>query len=127
MAMRQQMTLEAVTAMRAAGKKWVEIQRYFGVSYFVIRRLDHDWAAKTQRRVDEARRRFGGGARSLNPRNSELVKNKPSAIDVAARLAEIPVDTRELTGVLMGDPLPGRSALDRMTTAKGDHDGRSEF
>lgn len=35
-------------------------------------------------------------------------------IDVAARLAEIPVDTRDLTAVVFGDPLPGRSALDKM-------------
>ena len=35
--------------------------------------------------------------------------------DVAARLAEIPQeDTRSLTGVLFGDPLPGRRALDHV-------------
>lgn len=27
------------------------------------------------------------------------------------RKAEIPIDCRDLTGVLLGDPLPGRSAL----------------
>lgn len=33
----------------------------------------------------------------------------------AERLSdEVPVDTRDLTGVVFGDPLPGRSALDRM-------------
>jgi hypothetical protein len=31
----------------------------------------------------------------------------------AARLAEIPPDTRNLTQRIAGDPLPGRSALDR--------------
>lgn len=35
------------------------------------------------------------------------------AADVAARLAEIPPDTRSLTGRMFGDPLPGRSALAR--------------
>lgn len=29
------------------------------------------------------------------------------------RLAEIPADTRNLTARICGDPLPGRSALDR--------------
>lgn len=33
--------------------------------------------------------------------------------DIASRLAEIPPDTRSLTGCLMGDPLPARSALGR--------------
>ena len=33
--------------------------------------------------------------------------------DLEARLAEIPEDTRDLTAVVMGDPLPGRSALDK--------------
>lgn len=31
-----------------------------------------------------------------------------------ARIAEIPPDTRDLTGRLMGDPLPGRRALDKV-------------
>lgn len=33
--------------------------------------------------------------------------------DLAARLAEIPEDTRNETQIFAGDPLPGRSALDR--------------
>jgi hypothetical protein len=33
--------------------------------------------------------------------------------DWFARLAEIPPDTRSLTGRAVGDPLPGRSALAR--------------
>ena len=34
------------------------------------------------------------------------------------RLAEIPPDTRDLTGTILGDPLPGRSALDQMRGAE---------
>jgi hypothetical protein len=34
--------------------------------------------------------------------------------DFAARLTEIPPDTRSLTGKIFGDPLPGRSAFDRL-------------
>lgn len=33
--------------------------------------------------------------------------------DAAARVAEIPPDTRDLTARFFGDPLPGRRALDR--------------
>lgn len=39
--------------------------------------------------------------------------NELSAAELLARLAEIPPDTRSLTGRILGDPLPGRSALDR--------------
>jgi hypothetical protein len=34
-----------------------------------------------------------------------------------SKLVEIPADTRSLTGRVCGDPLPGRSALDRRATA----------
>ena len=42
----------------------------------------------------------------------------PSQIDLDARLAEIPDDTRGLTARICGDPLPGRSALDRLREAR---------
>jgi hypothetical protein len=38
---------------------------------------------------------------------------KPSPEDYAARLSEIPPDTRTLTARLMGDPIPGRRAIDK--------------
>lgn len=37
----------------------------------------------------------------------------------AARLAEIPADTRSLTQRICGDPLPGRDALSRASKATG--------
>lgn len=36
---------------------------------------------------------------------------------IEQRLSEIPSDTRDLTGRIFGDPLPGRSALDRRNAA----------
>lgn len=39
---------------------------------------------------------------------SEQVKR-----DAERRLREVPPDTRDLTARICGDPLPGRSALDR--------------
>jgi hypothetical protein len=42
----------------------------------------------------------------------------PNPNDVAARLAEIPPDTRSLTARVFGDPLPGRSAFDRYSRAE---------
>jgi hypothetical protein len=40
--------------------------------------------------------------------------------DVAARLREIPPDTRSLTGQLLGDPLPQRSALFKEKVNRGE-------
>ena len=40
----------------------------------------------------------------------------PNPADVAARLAEIPPNTRNLTARVCGDPIPGRSALDLRPT-----------
>jgi len=45
------------------------------------------------------------------PYVSTAIKPKPD--ELAARLAEIPDDTRTITGRICGDPVPGRSALDR--------------
>ncbi len=45
---------------------------------------------------------------------------RPGYIDksvIEERLSEIPADTRDLTGRIFGDPLPGRSALDRREVA----------
>lgn len=50
-----------------------------------------------------------------NSRNecAEFAISKQVRADALARIAEIPDDTRSLTGRICGDPLPGRSALDR--------------
>lgn len=40
-------------------------------------------------------------------------RSVPADADVDARLAEVPEDTRSVSGHILGDPLPGRSALDR--------------
>jgi hypothetical protein len=52
------------------------------------------------------------------PKPAEYVPNgvterRAQQNDVAARLAEIPIDTRTDIQRLMGEPMPGRSALDR--------------
>lgn len=62
-------------------------------------------------------------SRPARPRTGKLHthgnESKLRARDGAARLAEIPPDHRSLTGVLLGDPLPGRSALDRRNQTAG--------
>lgn len=52
--------------------------------------------------------------RSALPRQHQVqTASRVNASILSARLSEIPDDTRDLTARLCGDPLPGRSALDR--------------
>ncbi len=50
--------------------------------------------------------------RLVGMQGAKAVHSVPAST-VMARLAEIPADTRSKTARLCGDPLPGRSALDR--------------
>lgn len=45
------------------------------------------------------------------------MERHPPLADIAARRAEIPLDTRDLTARVCGDPLPGRRAIDRRPSA----------
>ncbi len=44
-------------------------------------------------------------------------QSRATRAEIEARRREIPEDTRSMTACLMGDPLPGRSALDRRVAA----------
>lgn len=46
-----------------------------------------------------------------------VIYKKPDPEELRARYAEIPQDTRDLTAVICGDPLPGRRAIDRRQAA----------
>lgn len=59
----------------------------------------------------EYRRRNVLGVRPKSP--IFMAERALKAEEVEARMAEIPEDTRNLTSRAFGDPLPGRSALDR--------------
>ena len=89
--------------LRAAGMGWKEIAAAIGVTDSTAHCLaDPAYAVKRQARVNELRRNHRAyddyHARRMDPD------------EVAARLAEIPPDTRDLTARLCGDPLPARSA-----------------
>lgn len=60
---------------------------------------------------NEMNRELGAAKRALGM-TGQVARRVPEA-DIAARLAEIPEDHRSLTARTFGDPLPGRSALDR--------------
>lgn len=86
-----------------------EIIERFGVTREVVQRnCDPEYRDRRNRRIRGL----------MKPGDSDGLhrvhrQGTPTREDVAARLREIPEDTRSITGYVLGDPLPGRSALDR--------------
>ena len=103
-----------INSMRASGSSWQAIGASFGCSYDKVRRaVEPAYAAKRTQQIREceARRRDRGHYKSQGI--SHMASRNSVADDAMARLAEIPPDTRGLTARTFGDPIPGRSALDR--------------
>lgn len=61
------------------------------------------------RRKERKNNRMGFRPSSAWKKSDEKVEKK----ELLERWAEVPVDTRTLTQRICGDPLPGRSALER--------------
>ena len=88
--------------LRAAGKSWADIGAHFGYHENTIRkRLDPDFA-------DSRRLRYTAPALCMRAMEPRLT---PAEAERA--LATVPLDTRTIQARFLGDPLPGRSALDR--------------
>lgn len=102
--------VEQAREMFAAGMCYEHIARAMNIgSGGTIRRwLDPNYA--------EIRRQEVRDRRFAYPPDLFKYEAKPSAADLKARWSEIPPDTRDMTGTLCGDPLPGRSALDKQRT-----------
>jgi len=97
-------------AMLAKGISHSGVARVFGVTVTTVRRrLDPLYATHVRERTNLARAIKRGNDVPITVRYQP-----PPEQDIAARLAEIPRDTRSLTGRILGDPLPGRSAFDRV-------------
>jgi hypothetical protein len=87
--------------LRAAGASWNAVGRGTGYPPETIRlRLDEEFA--------ERQRARSGGGRSYIRKTYFVTKAQ-----IAEMKAAIPRDTRSLQAKWMGDPLPGRSALDQ--------------
>lgn len=100
-------------ALLAQGVSYSRLASLYGSTTTTVRCwLDPIYAAERRQRTNAARhlRRMDSGR--IVPLVRLVEPRAPSA-DAAARLAEIPRDTRSLTGRIFGDPLPGRSAFDR--------------
>lgn len=107
--------IETARQLHSDGWTISRIRDRMGCCYHTIRRIiDPDYAVTRRIKVNEARhKRNASEARSLPPRKTgrENATSINIKEDAAARLAEIPADTRTLTGRLAGDPLFERSAL----------------
>lgn len=90
----------------AQGVSYYKMSGIIGFRAESIRRhLDPNFADRKRMQPP----RYG---RNISPFIHIASKNNIQS-DAAARLAEIPDDTRDLTARICGDPLPGRSALDK--------------
>ena len=105
-----QKTPATVAAMRRLYDQcgnYAEVARQFGVAEVTA----HKWIDDNYRKLINKRNcayyRMG---------HAHVAEKGPPEADLAARLAEIPPDTRDLTGRMFGDPIPGRSALCKLET-----------
>ena len=102
------MNRSQISRMRDDKQSWEAIARHFGCSIFRVRSVGDPTYTE---RLSEAYHRKKAGLPA-----KQLKRPKPQRVsesDAAARLSEIPKDNRDLTSYTFGDPLPGRSALDR--------------
>lgn len=101
--------------MLASGSTWKEVVRTTGCSiHHVKKALDPEYQ---ERRREKDRRRY----RQIHAqKTAEAGHRAATAIppsEARRALASIPRDTRNLTARVLGDPLPGRSALEQGRTA----------
>jgi hypothetical protein len=101
---------EKATALRTMGVSWARISRTVGYGEERIRRaIDPTFGARRAAGIREARYSRGF-------RGEPHLKLSPA--ETQAALATVPPDTRPLSARLMGDPLPGRSALDKLSAGE---------
>lgn len=109
--------VDEAKALFLDGWKFLSIGEKFDCDPKTIRRaVDPEYQHRRCIQVREARLRREA-TQTRDPRaGRENATGAAVHIDAAARLAEIPPDTRSLTQRLCGDPLPGRDALSRRAT-----------
>jgi transposase-like protein len=116
--------LSQARAMLANGASLTAIARRIGCDRSTIRKDLHAeyLAVRTANiaKATETRARNAKLGRTERPRSGRVrdsghvarLTNASTNAEAARLLALIPADTRSLTGRLLNDPLPGRSALD---------------
>lgn len=106
---------EAVIALHNGGFDAKAIARTLSLGLDgVLRIVDPEWAEKRRDAINRNRKSVAGNTpKSINPARAKVESFRPSAEQVDRLRRLIPPDTRDITGVLCGDPLPTRSALDK--------------
>jgi hypothetical protein len=107
--------IEEARELLALGWSYPRIAERLGFNYEQVRRaIDADYAVNRRIQVrDNARqRRYKPEKRLAGRENASGASVKE---DAAARLAEIPADTRSLTQRLCGDPIPNDPRRERRT------------
>lgn len=99
--------IDEARALLAKGWTYSRIAEKFGVDRETVKRpLDPEWAEKRRLGVRKNRQERG-----YSTSHGKLTRQPESygsiRADVAARLAEIPTDTRSFTAQFFGDPIPG--------------------
>lgn len=104
--------IEEARELSAIGWSYARIGERLGCAYGTVRlALDADYAV--MRRIGSRETRQRRYKPEKRPAGRENASGASVKEDAAARLAEIPKDDRTLTGQMFGDPLRGRSALDK--------------
>jgi hypothetical protein len=103
------MDLYRARRLRAMGTSWDDLGRRFGCDPETIRRqIDPEY-----RKVRSDRYRPEGSPYHVLNRDGRV-----SGAEAARALARVPIDSRTRVARWLGDPLPGRSALDRKKADK---------
>ena len=106
--------IDTMRLMREKGVSFAEIGRLLGCDPETIKaRIDPRFA---ELKRENTRRRRAAERREPVATGKPVVHivpkwARPSEAEIRAARERIPEDTRDLTGRLFGDPLPGRSAL----------------
>ena len=103
-----------INEMRASGMAWKAIAEQFGVSHETIRRVVEPGYREHRNALSRARRQSSGEGKADRAFNHVPEMRVDDKRDGERLLREVPADTRDLTARICGDPLPGRSALDRV-------------
>ena len=99
--------LGEASRLRGTGRSWRYISLSLGRSYeFFRRHLDHDYRRRRNAQISALQR----GERHQVVGNAH--RSEPPPQHVVDELAHAAAAPRTLTASIMGDPLPGRSALD---------------
>jgi len=108
--------LDAARRMRAKGAAWTAIGKRFGFGgEYVKRRVDPEYAEHRRTSIRESRRirRQVLGLPPVKAGRPSGIPSPETRRDAERILSTLPPDTRTPIQKLMGDPPPGRSALEQ--------------